>query len=43
MAHKALKNGGERMVKEIAGRWWYCCPVCGKKLHPSSREPCVMG
>lgn len=22
------------MVKEIDGRWWYCCPRCGKKLHP---------
>lgn len=22
------------MVKEIGGRWWYCCPRCGKKLHP---------
>lgn len=22
------------MVREIGGRWWYCCPRCGKKLHP---------
>lgn len=24
----------ERMVKIIGGRWWYCCPRCGKKIHP---------
>ncbi|MEY8388566.1 hypothetical protein AALC17_14975 [Oscillospiraceae bacterium 38-13] len=22
------------MIREIGGRWWYCCPRCGKKLHP---------
>lgn len=22
------------MVKIIGGRWWYCCPKCGKKIHP---------
>ena len=22
------------MVKEVDGRWWYCCPRCGKKLTP---------
>lgn len=22
------------MIKEINGRWWYCCPLCGKKLLP---------
>ena len=22
------------MVKEVDGRWWYCCPRCGKKLNP---------
>lgn len=22
------------MIKEIGGRWWYCCPQCGKKLLP---------
>lgn len=22
------------MVREVGGRWWYCCPRCGKKLNP---------
>jgi hypothetical protein len=22
------------MIREIAGRWWFCCPRCGKKLNP---------
>ena len=22
------------MIKEFDGQWWYCCPRCGKKLHP---------
>lgn len=22
------------MIKQINGRLWFCCPVCGKKLHP---------
>lgn len=21
------------MVKRIKGQLWYCCPVCGQKLH----------
>lgn len=22
------------MVKKIKGKLWYCCPKCGKRLHP---------
>ena len=22
------------MMREIDGRWWLCCPRCGKKLYP---------
>jgi len=22
------------MVKEIDGQMWFCCPACGKKIHP---------
>lgn len=22
------------MIREIGGWWWFCCPRCGKKLHP---------
>lgn len=22
------------MIKSINGRTWFCCPACGKKLHP---------
>lgn len=22
------------MIKKINGQEWFCCPVCGKKLHP---------
>lgn len=22
------------MVKEIGGQMWFCCPKCGKKIHP---------
>lgn len=33
------KKECERMVKEIDGRWWYCCPRCGKKLHPPPPRP----
>lgn len=25
------------MIREIAGRTWFCCPQCGKKLHPVDR------
>lgn len=24
------------MIKKIDGRTWYCCPKCGKKIHPVS-------
>ncbi len=22
------------MVKQIKGQLWFCCPKCGKRLHP---------
>ena len=22
------------MIKQIDGHDWFCCPVCGKKIHP---------
>ena len=22
------------MLKEINGKVWFCCPQCGKKIHP---------
>lgn len=22
------------MIKEINGLMWFCCPKCGKKIHP---------
>ena len=22
------------MIKEINGKTWFCCPVCGQKIHP---------
>ena len=22
------------MIKEINGKTWFCCPDCGKKIHP---------
>lgn len=22
------------MLKQISGRVWFCCPLCGKKIHP---------
>lgn len=22
------------MIKNINGTTWFCCPVCGKKIHP---------
>ena len=22
------------MLKEINGKVWFCCPKCGKKIHP---------
>lgn len=25
------------MIKEIDGQTWFCCPGCGKKLHPVKR------
>lgn len=25
------------MIKEIDGQAWFCCPKCGKKLHPVKR------
>ena len=25
------------MIKEIDGQAWFCCPECGKKLHPVKR------
>ena len=25
------------MIREIEGRTWFCCPQCGKKLHPVDR------
>lgn len=25
------------MIKEIDGQTWFCCPECGKKLHPVKR------
>lgn len=24
------------MLKEINGKVWFCCPKCGKKIHPVS-------
>ena len=25
------------MIKKIGGFTWFCCPECGKKLHPVNR------
>ena len=24
------------MLKEINGKVWFCCPQCGKKIHPAA-------
>ncbi len=31
------------MVKLIGGKLWYCCPRCGKKLHPVSADAICHG
>lgn len=28
------------MVKEINGKDWFCCPRCGKKIHPVKPGAC---
>lgn len=28
------------MVKEINGQTWFCCPKCGKKIHPVKPGAC---
>lgn len=22
------------MIRDINGKTWFCCPVCGQKIHP---------
>ena len=31
------------MVKKIGGQLWYCCPVCGQKLHIISPDAVCSG
>lgn len=28
------------MVKESNGKTWFCCPKCGKKIHPVAPGAC---
>lgn len=31
------------MVKSINGKFWYCCPKCGQKIHPVSQGAICSG
>lgn len=41
--HVCAKKGAGGVVRLIGGRLWYCCPVCGQKLHKLTPDAMCSG